>query len=868
MARFQLLPGNAAYFDSRGCFSSASALSPRNLLFRRQLSSTAEAAPKVASAIEYKLLPHNKQLQNDIDLKIRQLCYKRCIPPGEFKSFIEDDLSACSVSHIADIMRFTGQKMKKTNYLLIRNHLPAISSRITELLSNDWDHKNIASVMCGLSGLDESDGVTEIISMMTELVTRTIENEDTILLLCIEAIPWKSNEAKEYISVVTKAISKRGLIANSEHIGHAIYALQKINCDSDEVRSLLSMLGKILSNCHVMDVQSVRKAFYGMRYMNSDNPEVLAILSALTSKIENCKEFNSTYDISDALMGLRRVSCDSLEVRTLIKCLAIKLQNCNFVSEPRAVSKSLSGLQRMKSSNHEVRMLLSVLVERVKECKIPLDSLQISSAMYGLQSLNSDEEEVRAVLTSLTTIILNCKEYFSAEEIGTSLYGLQGMTSDSDQTLFLLSSLVHQIFYCKENLTSNDIGNSIFGLQGMSCEKSEVRALIAVLTTLLQRSIVTLQSRDMGKTLFGLQRMSGDSNEMRIFLSSLTLRLETCTDVRATDLSNALYGLQRMRNNSDCVHELVCALAAKLMECNDVFTNEMISNALYGLQGMTSGDSDLDLLLPLLTKKIKDSKDDFTIQDVGNSLYGLQSMNSDCPHVIALIQVLTTKIRYCEDDFTVFTLGNALYGLQGVLVIPETNLILRLLYKQSKKLYNRTSQFTLIETKEFIRFGQSVLLILPFLREEPSVKYIFNKLEKISDHLMNELDERKSKNTLSEIIPSVQELKMQKLVKNSLSNSNFSITFNEYAVDFFDVDIVLRNNDESEDESNKSMICIFIDEFDYNVEKTERFLSLRDEYFLSNGIIFDHIKADLLYDMTEKELKIWFEKKRSKNSSS
>ena len=857
---------SSSHYRSLACFSSARALPYRLLALERALSSSIEATPRIGSEspIEKNLFSRDIQFQNDIDIVIRQLFSERYMTPLEFDSFIVDNLRLCSVCHIADIMRFTGKKMKNTNCLLLRNHLPAISSRITELLSDDWGHKNIAHVLCGVTSLRESDsGVTEIISMMTELVTRTIENEDTILLLCLEDIPWETDEARKYISVVTAALNLCELIPSDEHVGKAIYALKNINCDSSEVRALLSMLATKLDSCQFMDVHCLRNALRGVSKMDSDVKEVLMLISALTSKIHKCEEVNTSHDISNILLGLQRMRCDPLEVRALLACIAAKLQNCSNSYDPRALSKSLSGLQRMKSECQEMRTLLSALADKAKECKKPFNSFQLTSVMSGLQGFSSDQEEVRTLLTSLTPLVLNCRDSLTSEQLGNAMYGLQGMTSDSTETLFLISALAHQAFYCRDILTSNDVGNAMSGFRGMSNQKNEIRALIAAFTTILKRSIITLKSHDMGRALYGLQRTNCDSEEMSFLLSCLILRVERCTDVRAEDISNSLYGLQKMRNENIHVYELVCTLAENLNRCDQKFSNQMISNALYGLQGMSSGDHDLNLLLPLLTAKIKSSEDDFTVKDVSNSLYGLQCMTSDCHEVQLLVKVLTPKIRFCDDEFTAESLGKALYGLQGILAIRETDLILRFLYKQFKKLSITTAQYKLIETKEFMKFGQNVLLTLPFLREEPSVKDVFRKLEKVHDILLTELADRKKENKLTKRLPSIQELEIQTLVKNSLKNSDITVTFNEYALDFFDVDIVLRNNDEKDGQSDKSIICVDIDELDYDEEKTKRFSYLKDQYFLSKGIVIEHIKADLLYDMTEKELKLWLERKRS-----
>ena len=858
----------SSWYKSLAYNSPGKALSCQLLAFDRELSSVIEASPRIGleSPLEKNLFSRDNQFQNDIHMVVQQLFDGRCIPSRVFDSFIADNLHLCSVCHIADIMRFTGNKINNTNSILLRNHLRAISSRILELLSHDWSHKSIAHVMYGLNFLKESDcGVTEIIAMMTELVTRTIGNEDTILLLCLEEIPLESGEARKYISVVTTALSSCQLIPSGEHIGEAIHALKNVNCESSEVRALLCMLATKLKSSHFMDVNCLRNALHGVTKMDSDVKEVLTLISALTLRIHDCEEFNTSHDISNTLMGLSRMRCDSLEVRALLACMATKLQNCSNRYDPRALSKSLSGLQRMKSDCQEMRALLSALAEKAKECKKPFDSFQLSSAMSGLQGFSSDQEEVRALLTSLTPLVLKCKDSLSSEQIGNAVHGLQGMTSDSTQALFLISALAHQTFYCKDILTSKDVGNAMYGFQGMSSEKNEVRALVAAFTTILKRSIITLQSHDIGRALYGLKRMNCDSEEMTSLLSCLILRVERCTNICAEDISNSLYGLQKMKNEDIHVYELVCTLALKLNECDQKFSNEMISNSLYGLQGMSSGDHDMDLLLPLLTAKIKSCNDDFTVKDVSNCLYGLQCMSSNCHQVQLLVKALTPKIRFCDDEFTIQSLGKAFYGLQGILAIPETDLILRFLYKQLKKLFSTTAQFTLVETHEFMRFGQNVLLMLPFLREEPSVKDVFRKLEKIQDSLLTELADRKKENRLMKQIPSFQELEIQTLIENSLKNSNVSVTFNEYVLDFFDVDIVLRNSIEKDGLSNESITCIIIDELDYDEQKTKRFSYLKDQYFLSKGIVIEHIKADVLYDMTEKELKLWLQKNNSQD---
>jgi hypothetical protein len=95
-------------------------------------------------------------------------------------SFFGDGLlQSCTSLDIADLLKKSEEVTKKSSdkrYSLIRKHLPAIASRLTEIPESGMKNHEISSVGFGLRVLNIRDeGVSDILSIISKAAIRNLE---------------------------------------------------------------------------------------------------------------------------------------------------------------------------------------------------------------------------------------------------------------------------------------------------------------------------------------------------------------------------------------------------------------------------------------------------------------------------------------------------------------------------------------------------------------------------------------------------------------------------------------------------------------------------------------------------------------------
>ena len=81
--------------------------------------------------------------------------------------------------------------------------------------------------------------------------------------------------------------------------------------DADtHIKELLSALTPKIKECKQLDAQAVGNAMYGLQSMSSDVDEVRGVLRELTPKIKECRETLSAQAVGNAMYGLQSVSID------------------------------------------------------------------------------------------------------------------------------------------------------------------------------------------------------------------------------------------------------------------------------------------------------------------------------------------------------------------------------------------------------------------------------------------------------------------------------------------------------------------------------------------------------------------------------
>ena len=171
-----------------------------------------------------------------------------------FDSFVKHRLEECNVAAIASLFRLSGKKSKSRSSDLLKQHLPAIASRLQTLSSSKWRNKDFSCVVYGLQCIEEKDaGYVTVLSIMTGIADRMVWDDKTI---------------------------------SSKNISMMLYGLQRNHCEQPESLLFLEQAKELIHRCQgSLDAQAVGNALYGMQGLSSDSVEVRALISALVSKV-------------------------------------------------------------------------------------------------------------------------------------------------------------------------------------------------------------------------------------------------------------------------------------------------------------------------------------------------------------------------------------------------------------------------------------------------------------------------------------------------------------------------------------------------------------------------------------------------------
>jgi hypothetical protein len=184
------------------------------------------------------------------------------------------------------------KKNRKLSFL--KEHFPAILSKIIDLSSLTWVFRDIATVIYGLQHkkANEQDAI-RISSVMTTVIDKSMKNNKNMQSL------------------------------KEQSISMLLYGLQNMTSDEKVIRDLLKVVALMIIECKdKFDAQEVGNVLYGLKGMSSDCSEVRDVLSSLAIKVRSCKEDLNAQAVGNALYGLKGMSSDCSEVRDVLASLA------------------------------------------------------------------------------------------------------------------------------------------------------------------------------------------------------------------------------------------------------------------------------------------------------------------------------------------------------------------------------------------------------------------------------------------------------------------------------------------------------------------------------------------------------------------
>lgn len=160
-----------------------------------------------------------------------------------------------------------------------------------------------------------------------------------------------------HLNMLGKRISQKSVILNKLVFSKMIYGFRN-QCESqDHVKKFLKILTKKVfssSNRVVLDGQGVGNCLYGLQRMTCESDEVKGLVKELMHHVQHCTSQLKSQEVGNALYGLQNMSSAHREVRGLLLALARRVSGCNEALSAQAIGNSLYGLKNMDSTCLEV----------------------------------------------------------------------------------------------------------------------------------------------------------------------------------------------------------------------------------------------------------------------------------------------------------------------------------------------------------------------------------------------------------------------------------------------------------------------------------------------------------------------------------
>jgi hypothetical protein len=416
------------------------------------------------------------------------------------------------------------QKMS-SDYSEVRAIIGALTPRLRDC-QDVMSNQEISNSFYGLRGMKSNH--PEVLALVSALTVRARECEGVItagspthFTATSSLSEMKDNKSVSRIRGLNSTV--RGM--STVEMSNALYGMQKLSSDYQEVRNAVSALTSLTRSCTDRFLaRDVSSALYGMKSMKSDCREVRDLVAALTPIVRRSREDLSPQNLGNSIMGLQGMCSSSAVVAGMLSALTPKVVNCKGRLGAQELCNALYGMRRMNSETAAVRTLLTALVPKIHGCTDMLSAQGVGMALYGLQRMNSDCLEVREVLSSLEPLLKKFDGDLTAHSVSNALYGLKAMNTNSMEVRAILAALVPQM----RNLSYLDVqgvGNAFYGLQGMSSNCAEVHHILAVLLPKVQCVQDSLDAHAIGNSLYGLRGM-GDIGDVQSLLDRLYYHLE------------------------------------------------------------------------------------------------------------------------------------------------------------------------------------------------------------------------------------------------------------------------------------------------------------------------------------------------------
>eukprot|EP01041_Mallomonas_annulata_P008335 gene8335-17162_t len=506
----------------------------------------------------------------------------------------------------------------------------------------------------------------------------------TILHLCAKSQADPSSLVSWHSMMDVLRRSPR--IWNMRSISTALFALQ--NFSTDETSPAYELIGLVserlqhASNSQQIIGQSIAMSLYGLKNFNSSSFIIRSLLSLLAKVIRRgtsaslssstlsngasdnmAMEYGLTgQEVGNALYGLRYMSSDVSEVKDILNALSGRIfgSSARIEFSAQNVGMALFGLQNMTTTTTETVTLLQALLPHIRNA--PVDHQAIGNALYGLQGMSSTDPTVRDVITVLGTAINGYSGRLDAHEIANAFFGLRSMTADSVEVRTVLAALARKVDAMSGSLSSESLGMLLSGMRGMDSAVEEVsRVLCAVTDRLRSESGVgsvrdPMSGRALAMSLYGLQSMSSSSPAVRGLFDAIVERMTSCHHSHPQTIPMAM----------------------------SVLSGEEVVQCMRGLRGVDATDTSSQSLLTALSHRIhtntitntnlQEHVVTFSADDMCHAVYGMRLMDSSIPAVRTLLAALLHRAKEISPGLgtiTPWSFSCALYGTQTMSPVCE-----------------------------------------------------------------------------------------------------------------------------------------------------------------------------------------------------
>ena len=193
-----------------------------------------------------------------------------------------------------------------------------------------------------------------------------------------------------------------------------------------------ALVPKILACRDELSAKQISHAMYGLQNLSSEHEEVLPLVGALTEKLTLCTETISIRSLSALMYGLQGMENNFQEVKQLIAAVGVKLsaadevQHLSFQTD-ESMNSSCESQDAMGTSNI-CPALLCILSYLIIPPFLQVDSSSLGNCLFSLQRMDNSSSEVcvlLSVIDSLLAAIVDSGLDLSPLVCANTLYGLQ-----------------------------------------------------------------------------------------------------------------------------------------------------------------------------------------------------------------------------------------------------------------------------------------------------------------------------------------------------------------------------------------------------------------------------------------------------------